>query len=217
MTADELIARARRAAATPTLYFLGAGGYYGDDPQPPEHPGVDAPVKTMLDRLDKVKRERYETEARAAGIDIEALRPLTRPFCDCSGYVCWALGIPRAPARDAKHGWVWTESIYADALSPGGAFTRLDSDAARLVCRPGAMLVYPSPGVGEPGHIGIVSEVDATGAPQRVLHCSSLNFLVAPEGGAERSAIAETGPQVFEGQLAAQRPTIAVWFRALQG
>ncbi len=99
MTADELIARARHAAATPTLYFFGAGGYYGDDPQPPAQPGVAARVDKMLARLDDAKLERYETEARAAGIDIEALKPLTRPFCDCSGYVCWALGIPRAPDR----------------------------------------------------------------------------------------------------------------------
>ncbi len=217
MTADELIARARRALATPTLYFLGAGGYYGNDAGPPAQPGIEAPVGRMLDRLSSAKRRRYEAEARAAGIDIDALRPLTRPFCDCSGYVCWALGIPRAPARGAQRGWVWTESIYSDALRPGAGFARLDSDATPLACRPGAMLVFPSPGGEQPGHIGIVSEVDANGAPRRVLHCSSLNFLIAPEGGGERSAIAETGPEVFAEQLAAPRPTIAVWFREVQG
>ncbi len=217
MTADELIARARRALASPTLYFFGAGGFYGDAPRPPAQPGVDARVQDMLDRLGAAKRERYEAEAHAAGIDIDALLPLTRPFCDCSGYVCWALGIPRAPSQGASHGWVWTESIYADALRPGGAFTRVDSDAARLACRAGAMLVYPPPGDGRPGHIGIVSEVDPAGLPRRVLHCSSLNFLVAPEGGGDRSAIAETGPRVFEEQLAAPRPTIAVWFREVEG
>lgn len=217
MTADELIARARLALASPTMYFFGAGGFYGDAPRPPAQPGVEARVQDMLDRLDATKLERYEAESRAAGIDFDALRSLTRPFCDCSGYVCWALGIPRAPARNARHGWVWTESIYADALRPGGAFTRLDSDAARLACRAGAMLVYPPPGSDEPGHIGIVSEVDPDGRPRRVLHCSSLNFLLAPEGGGERSAIAETGPQVFEAQLGARRPTIAVRFREVEG
>jgi len=166
MQADELIARARDALRTPTLYILGGGGFYADEPQPHPQPGVVASVKSVLDALsrhDPDKRARYEAEARAAGIDLEALKTRRMPFCDCSGFVCWALGLPRAPSKDARSGWIWTQSIYQDALRPGADFARVDSDAARLVCRRGAMLVFPSPGGDEPGHVGIVSETDTGG------------------------------------------------------
>lgn len=104
-------------------------------------------------------------------------------------------------------------------MRPGADFARVDSDAARLVCRRGAMLVFPSPGSDEPGHVGIVSETDTggIGRPVRVLHCSSMNFLVAPAAGGQRSAIAETGPEVFEEKLAAREPAIAVWHRSVSG
>jgi hypothetical protein len=213
MHADDLIARARDAMGTPTLYFLGAGGFYADE-MPPPHPAEQASVQAMLDRLDAVKRRRYEDEARAAGIDLGAL-PEVAPFCDCSGYVCWALGLPRAPTRGARHGWVWTHSIYEDALRGGGMFDRIEAGAVALVCRPGALLVYPSPGDGQPGHIGIVSETDAAGRPLQVLHCSSLNQRLP--GGGEINAIAQTDASVFEARLGAVRPTLAVWWRGLRG
>jgi len=214
MDAAQFIARAREALATPTLYRLGAGGHYGTDSGPRARPGVEANVQATLASLDADKRTRYEHEAHAAGIRLQDL-PQTMPFCDCSGYVCWALGIPRAPAPDARSGWVWTHSIYEDALRPGGLFRREDSAQAPLTCRAGALLVYPKAPGEEAGHVGIVSQVDDAGRPLQVLHCASQNFLLA-QPGRPHSAIAETGPQVFLEHLQAPRPSIAVWFGALQ-
>ncbi|WP_298826175.1 CHAP domain-containing protein [uncultured Piscinibacter sp.] len=221
MLADELIRRAREAMRTPTLYLLGGGGFYADEPGPHPHPGREARVADVLAALarkDAEKHARYLAEAQAAGIDLELLGPKHMPFCDCSGYACWALDMPRAPSASAQAGWVWTGSIYDEGRRPGGGphFVRIDSDGARLACRPGAMLVFPAPSDRLPGHVGIVTETDDVGRPLKVLHCSSLNLLIAPAGGAERSAIAETDAEPFLEQLAAPQPTIAVWPRNVQ-
>lgn len=218
MQVQELISLARQAGATPTLYRLGGGGYYGPRGTPRTlAPGRAEPVNQVLAQMPEAKRRRYEAEARTAGIDLTALAGRTMPFCDCSGYVTWALGLPRAPSEDADQGWIWTNSIYEDAQRPGGDFSRIDSARDRLVCRPGALLVYPAPDDEEPGHIGIVSEVDAQGRPLRVLHCSSTLMIEAARAGRPLSAIAETDATVFEKMLDARRPTIAVWCTAVSG
>ena len=221
MQPNDLIRRAREAMRTPTLYLLGAGGFYADEAGPHPHPGREALVADVLAALarkDAQKHARYLAEAQAAGIDLDGLGPRHMPFCDCSGYVCWALDMPRSPSASAQAGWVWTGSIYDEGRRPGGGpdFVRIDRDDARLACRPGALLVFPAPDERTPGHVGIVTEADDDGRPLKLLHCSSLNMLIAPAAGTERNAIAETGPELFLEQLAAAQPPIAVWPRSLQ-
>lgn len=216
MQVQDLISLARQACATPTLYRLGGGGYYGPGgtPRPPA-PGIVESVRAVLAQMPEPKRQRYEAEAREAGIDIEALAGRSLPFCDCSGFVTWALGLPRAPSPDARSGWIWTNSIYIDALHARSKFSHIESEG--LCCRRGALLVYPSPNDDEPGHIGIVSETDAQGRPLRVLHCSSTLMIEAARAGRPLNAIAETDAVVFEKMLEAPQPTIAVWYRGLPG
>lgn len=221
MQANELIRRARDAMSPPTLYFLGEGGFHEGRPLP-VHPGTPAVVRHRLAWLaenEPARHARYRAEARAAGIDLEALERSDEPvpLCDCSGYVTWALALPRSVTVPGRRDKLWrsTAFIYGVASQPGGEFRRIDSDAQPLVCRPGAMLVYPAPDDEEPGHIGIVTETDTggVGRPLRVLHCSSLNQLIPRPSGAPLNAIAETDPQVFVDKLSARRPTIAVWHR----
>lgn len=225
MQANELIRRARGAMLPPTLYFLGEGGFHEGRP-PPAHPGTPAVVRHRLAWLaehEPARHARYRAEARAAGIDLEALERSDEPvpLCDCSGYVTWALELPRSVTIPGRRDKLWrsTAFIYGVAGEPGGEFRRIDSDAQRLVCPPGAMLVYPAPDDQEPGHIGIVIETDngggGVGRPLRVLHCSSLNQLIPRPPGAPLNAIAETDPQVFIDKLSARRPTIAVWHRGV--
>lgn len=118
---------------------------------------------------------------------------------DCSAFVCWALGIPKAAPfawmRRVNGGWYNTDGIWWDALHERtGLFS---------VCKPavGAVVVYPSSWMSRRhagvkglapkiGHVGIVTEVRA-GEISRVLHCSAGNFRRTGD------AIQETGPEVF--------------------
>lgn len=210
MLVDELLARARSALAMPTLYLLGCGGWTDDEPGPHPQPGREVVVAQRLEAMrlqDPPKHQRYLAEAAAAGIDLAAL-PLVMPACDCSGFVCWALGLPR---RSGGH-WLNTDAIWRDAQrTTPQLFRRDDSDAAPRRTRPGALLVYPAPAEGEVGHVGVVTQVDAAGQPTRVLHCAPENFLAPPVAGV-RNAIAETGPGLF-----ADPHTIAVWCLRLDG
>ncbi len=128
---------------------------------------------------------------------------LVVPACDCSGFVCWALGFGRksnpAPYTDAA-GWIYTDSIWADAMGAGVRFER------RARATPGALVVYPKAGSGENyGHVGLVMEADADGRARLVAHCSAVNFKVAPF-----DAIKITSPELFE-----QQPhSIYAWCRS---
>jgi peptidoglycan hydrolase-like protein with peptidoglycan-binding domain len=105
--------------------------------------------------------------------------------CDCSGFVAWAIGIPRElPPGSAR--WLQTDSYWQGGGRAGeGLFDRVEEGASE----PGDVIVYPDR-EGKQGHMGIVSAV-STGRVIRVIHCSS---------GNDRSfgdAIQETGPEVF--------------------
>jgi len=117
------------------------------------------------------------------------------PSCDCSGFVAWAIGIPRElPPKSDK--WLDTDAYYA-----GGKPVRagLFSEVAIIDAEPGDLLVYPDKG-GSQGHIGIVTQVDLS-APTYVIHCSSGNYKNY------KDAIRTTGPGVF---LAGNNPTRAM-------
>jgi hypothetical protein len=121
--------------------------------------------------------------------------------CDCSSFVCWALGIDkngeypylRPPGSKPEPGgdWYGTDQIWDDAVNLGlGLFQKIATPVA------GCVVVFPTTwkaGKAQPaGHCGIVSAVDPGGTVTRVLHCSSGNFKATGD------AIQETDPHVFQ-------------------
>ena len=111
--------------------------------------------------------------------------PSRNGYCDCSGFVCWVLGLSRKtelPFYMKFGGWIYTDAIVSDVESPSGIFEKISTP------EPGCIVVY---GAGRAiGHVGIVSEVKA-GVMKRVIHCSSGN---SRNFG---TAIQETSPVVF--------------------
>jgi hypothetical protein len=111
--------------------------------------------------------------------------PTADGLCDCSGFVCWVLGLKRQsdiPFYKQYGGWIYTDSMVADILSSTGIFERLKAPEA------GCIVVY---GAGRQiGHVGIVSEVKE-GKMSKVIHCSAGNQKKYGD------AIAETSPAVF--------------------
>lgn len=188
---DTLLARARSALNWPTLYWLGFGGWTGEGTTPTPRPGTPIDPAAALARLDLERPEvaaRYREGLQQGGWTIASL---PREACDCSGYVAWALGIPRRP-WGAAGGWFNTDAIHADARSAQRRVQRIE----RAV--PGALLVYPSHDGGkEVGHVAIVTEVSADGAALKILHCAPENYLLEPAPGAARNAIAETDAARF--------------------
>jgi hypothetical protein len=120
--------------------------------------------------------------------------------CDCSSFVCWALGIDkngdypylRPPGSKPEPGgdWYGTDQIWDDAVNLGlGLFQKIATPVA------GCVVVFPTTwqaGKAKPaGHCGIVSAVGPGGVVTQVLHCSSGNFK------AKGDAVEETDPHVF--------------------
>jgi hypothetical protein len=196
-TVDQALARARRALDTPTLYWLGEGGWAGRQPalDTPGRPFDPAAALRTLATKDPAKHAAYSAGLGRLGLGVDALPRLA---CDCSGFVAWCLGVPRHPIALAGQAdaWFYTDAIHADALGPRQAFTALDRAEV------GALLVFPSAGRARPvGHIAWITEV-ADGRPTRLLHCAPQNFEAQPPPGRPRNAIAETGTAVFEGEVA---------------
>ena len=199
---SEFLGRARGTSSDPpTLYLLGAGGWYRNEGAPPPQPGRHVEVAKALKAMkqqERAKYDHYRDEAARAGIDIEQCPPPDGQACDCSGFVTWALKLPRDRApREGRQGWLKTDTIHADALGPQDLFVRLDSDETPGTAEPGAMLVYGRCAGHEVGHIAIVTEINATGRPTRIIHCAPENYLEAPLAGRERNAIRETDVAPF--------------------
>ena len=116
--------------------------------------------------------------------------------CDCSGFVCWALGISRQTDHPLyvrfNGGWINTDAMVHDAQSSTGFFTRIGEP------RVGCIVVYgSSPPRRKVGHVGIVTAVEPEA---RVLHCSHGNARAG-------DAICETAVTVFS-----QPDTIFAWY-----
>jgi cell wall-associated NlpC family hydrolase len=78
--------------------------------------------------------------------------------CDCSGYVCWCLGIARQTDHNLyvhfNGGWINTDAIVHDADANTGFFYKIESPKV------GTIIVYPSKRPSRKyGHVGIVTEV----------------------------------------------------------
>jgi hypothetical protein len=114
----------------------------------------------------------------------EPLADLT-PKCDCSGFVAWAIGIPRElpPGSDR---WLQTDTYWVGGGEVGaGLFDRVTEAEAK----PGDIYVFPDSN-GRQGHMGIISRIDDR-RPTHVIHCSAGNFRRTDD------AIQETDPSVF--------------------
>jgi cell wall-associated NlpC family hydrolase len=197
---EDVLTRAHSACGQATVYWLGEGGLAAVSASPTSA----LPVGRLWPTLAPERQRALEPWALAAGLDVHDPALVVRA-CDCSGFVCWALGFGRkidpAPYTDAA-GWIYTDSIWADAMGAGVRFER------RARATPGALVVYPKAGSGENyGHVGIVMEADSDGHAHLVAHCAAQNFKVAPF-----DAIKITSAEVFE----RQPRCIYAWCRTLE-
>lgn len=194
ISAEQVVARALSATNQGILYWIGEGG---------RDPGAALPsnrvrVAQEWAGLSAAEQQALAPLAQAMGIDVHD-PDLMREACDCSGLVCWALGMPRLVAGPGGGAWVNTDSIWADAKGPHRRFQEIER------ARPGALVVYPKLGSQENyGHIGIVVEADANGHATRVVHCSAENIESAPH-----DAIKTTSAARFD----AQKQSIYAWCR----
>ena len=190
---EQLLARAHAATGHGIVYWIGTGGRDPDAALPSAPTSVGA----IWPGLAPDKKAEFAPLAQAAGIDVDD-PTLVLPACDCSGFVCWALGIDRQAGDGA---WINTDTLWEDAKGRQREFEPLAQ------ARPGALVVYPKAGSHENyGHVGIVIEADAQGRATLVAHCSADNF-----GAAPHDAIKITDARKFEAQAA----SLYVWFRAL--
>jgi cell wall-associated NlpC family hydrolase len=197
VTAQQVLARANAATGHAILYWIGHGG---------RDPGAALPsdpvrVAHEWAGLDLADQRALTPLAQAMGIDVHD-PALVREACDCSGFVCWALGVSRLAPGAGGDAWINTDSIWADASGPRQRFEAI----ARA--RPGALVVYPKQGSGEHyGHVAIVVEADAHGRATRIVHCAADNIKVAPH-----DAIKITSAQKFE----TQPLSIYAWCRGVE-
>ncbi|WP_443939644.1 CHAP domain-containing protein [Pedobacter sp. MW01-1-1] len=123
----------------------------------------------------------------AGGMSPTLSKPSSTGFCDCSGFVCWVLGLSRQSTipfyKHSFGGWINTDSMEADILSSTGIFDRL------ALPEPGCIVVYGAQS--RVGHVGLVSQVTA-GRMTKVIHCSSGN-----SRNNHGRSIQETPPTVF--------------------
>ena len=121
----------------------------------------------------------------SGGTNPTSALPTSDHFCDCSGFVCWALGLSRKttlPFYQKYGGWIFTDSMVADVNSQAGIFEKVATPEV------GCIVVY---GAGaQIGHVGILSEVE-NGQMKKVIHCSRGN------DNKFKDSIQETVPTVF--------------------
>ena len=188
-TSDTILQRARTMLGRATVYWAGAGGLKPTSATPARR----LRVADEWQKLSAQEQALYRPLALQAGIDVTDIDAAV-DACDCTGFLCWALGISRKAPRRAPHtqadGWINSDSIWADATQGGTVFRRIRK------AEPGCVIVYPKAGSGENfGHDGLVTAVDAAGTPTQVIHCSANNFKLSPF-----DAIKENKPEAFLSQ-----------------
>ncbi len=161
-------------------------------------------VTNMLTRARSAVGKNTRYQLGHGGTHPSAILPgVPSQGCDCSGYVCWCLGISRQTShnlyRRFNGGWINTDAIIHDASKDTGFFYKIPSPQV------GAIIVFPSRRPHRSyGHVGIVTEVRNNNV-SKVIHCSSGNYRNFGD------AIAETSPGVF-----LDNPnTILVWYEGL--
>ncbi|WP_394792013.1 CHAP domain-containing protein [Rhodoferax sp.] len=176
-----------------TVYWAGSGGFDPHAASPVQilPIGQKWPLQTPEDQA------RFRPLAEAAGLNVDDPN-LVAPGCDCSGFVCWALGISRHPNAQT---WVNTDTIWDDASGRRLQFRQID----RAVV--GCLVVYPKPPDEKYGHIALVTEIDADGRATQIVHCSAGNF-----GSAPPDAIKPTEPTAFT----AEKKSIYAWFQEMR-
>ena len=141
---------------------------------------------SLINRARSAINKGIRYELGKGGMNATAKFPDDRKLCDCSGFVCWILGISRKtnfPFYKKFGGWIFTDSMVEDINSSSGIFEKLH------VPVPGCIVVY---GAGPKiGHVGLVSEV-TEGKMKKVIHCSSTN------DNKFKDSIQETSPAVFD-------------------
>jgi len=191
---QNVLSRATSMVGRGTIYWAGSGGL---------DPSAASPAQTLAigrqwPTLAPEEQAKLRPLAEAAGLDVDD-PALVAPACDCSGFVCWALGISRHPEPQR---WINTDSIWGDATSSGLQFRKIER--ATLGC----LVVYPQAGSGEKfGHIALVTEVTQGGRAARIVHCSAANL-----GSVPPDAIKITTPEAFE----RQPKSVYAWFKGLK-
>jgi len=112
--------------------------------------------------------------------------PTKDNYCDCSGFICWVLGLSRVskiPFYKALGGYINTDGMVKDINSTSGIFEKLNEPEL------GCIVVYGRT-KGHYGHVGLVSEV-TEGKISKVIHCSNSNYIKFHD------AIQETDGHVF--------------------
>jgi hypothetical protein len=166
--------------------------------------GVPSSLDGLLERAESQKG--LGIEYRLGGGAVRATRNTCADgahTCDCSAFVCWALGIDKQgsypylvpPGQSVEPGnqWYGTDNIWNDAVHLEVGFFRQIAGPV-----PGCVVVFPArrrpDGKSTPGHIGLVVRVGAAGV-EAVLHCSSSNFKATGD------AIRETDDTVFRNRV----------------
>ncbi len=167
---------------------------------------ADAPssLEELLQRTESQKG--LGIEYRLGGGAVHAARNTCADgahTCDCSAFVCWALGIDKQgsypylvpPGKPVEPGnqWYGTDNIWNDAVHlEVGLFQQIADPVA------GCVVVFPArrrpDGKSTPGHIGLVVRGGPAGV-EAVLHCSSGNFKATGD------AIRETDDTVFRNRV----------------
>lgn len=142
-------------------------------PDPIQPANIPTSVALFLERARSAKGKKTIYKLGAGGMKPTNATPTDKGNkCDCSGFVCWALGVSRKTSHPLyvkyNSGWMNTDGMVHDANNSTGYFEKITTPKV------GCMIVYPG-GKGKIGHVGIVTEVKA-GVVEKVLHCSGGNF-----------------------------------------